>query len=132
MTAHISQVPVGTYKKAHRHGPGAHVIVVEGSGYSLMWPEGSDLRRFDWEVGSLVVPPDMWFHQHFNTGPEPAKYLALRWNSRKYRVFKKQEVDKDVADGGSQIETKDEDPRVRQIFEEELAKHGVESRLDPL
>ena len=132
MGAHISQFPVGTYKKAHRHGPGAHVIIIGGQGYSLMWPEGSQPRRFDWRDGSIVVPPEMWFHQHFNTGPNPARYLALRAGGRKYpRPWgaKQYGVDKSVKSGGDQIEYEDEDPQIRQMFEQELAKQGVACRM---
>ena len=131
MTAHIAEFPVGTYKKAHRHGPGAHVVIIGGKGYSLMWPEGSPMERFDWHEGSVVVPPEKWFHQHFNTGPTPARYLALRWNSRKFRMREKgYGTDESIRSGGDQIEYGDEDPQIRRMFDEELMKEGITCRMD--
>jgi hypothetical protein len=47
--SHISQFPVGTYKKAHRHHPGANIIILEGEGYSLMWsPEREEEIQINW------------------------------------------------------------------------------------
>ena len=37
MHAHVSEMPVGTYKKAHRHGPDFHVYCVKGEGFSIFW-----------------------------------------------------------------------------------------------
>jgi hypothetical protein len=132
MSAHISEFPVGTYKKAHRHGPGAHVIILRGQGYSMVWPEGEEPKRYDWHEWSLFVPPEMWFHQHFNVGGEPARYLALKpFSSRKFPGLGKQfGASEDVKQGGGQIEYRDEEPRIRKTFESELAKRAVRSRMD--
>jgi oxalate decarboxylase/phosphoglucose isomerase-like protein (cupin superfamily) len=130
LAGHISEFPVGTYKKAHRHGPGAHVIILTGAGYSLIWQEGEKPMRIDWQPGSMLVPPEMWFHQHFNTGSEPARYLVFHIRSRKYRVFRyynKSHVS--TKEGGHQIEYRDESPEIRKMFEQELRRNGVECQM---
>jgi len=134
MAAHISEFPVGTYKKAHRHGPGAHVIILNGTGFTLLWPEGEEPRKVDWHTGSMVVPPDRWFHEHFNSGTEPARYLALRWGSQRYDTGGVFSADARLADvsvkkGGLQIEYEEEDPKIHAIFEEELKKNGALCRM---
>jgi oxalate decarboxylase/phosphoglucose isomerase-like protein (cupin superfamily) len=131
MNSHISQFPVGTYKKGHRHGPGAHVIILTGEGYSLMWPEGEEPRRYDWEVGSMIVPPNLWFHQHFNTGKIPARYLAFKHevvSVRNAQGVPKAWISQRV--GGDQIDYADEKPVVRTLFAEALAKNGLTSKMD--
>jgi oxalate decarboxylase/phosphoglucose isomerase-like protein (cupin superfamily) len=129
MGSHISEFPVGRYKKAHRHGPGAHVIILGGQGYSLLWPPNDgEMVRVDWKPGSVVVPPNQWFHQHFNSGADPARYLALRWNSWRYRfvaLTDEKPIEVDVKQGGGQIEYEDEDPKIHEIFESALAKAGA-------
>jgi oxalate decarboxylase/phosphoglucose isomerase-like protein (cupin superfamily) len=131
LNSHISQFPVGTYKKCHRHGPGAHVIILSGEGYSLMYPEGETPQRFDWEVGTMIVPPNMWFHQHFNTGTTPARYLAFKHEG--VAVRNAQGVPKawiSTRIGGDQIDYADEAPEVRTMFAEELARHKLESHME--
>jgi hypothetical protein len=97
-----------------------------------MWREGEALQRFDWGPGSLIVPPERWFHQHFNAGAGPARYLALRWGSKKFFGIMGEGSDrpfKDIKEGGDQIEYGDEDPMVRRMFEEALAEVGIESKM---
>ncbi len=122
---------MGTYKKAHRHQSGAHVIILSGEGYTLIWKEGNPNQRYDWKIGSMIVPPEMWFHQHFNVGKEPDRYLALHGRmSRKYKSgLKVWKVDKNIKEGGDQIEYEDEDPMIQKMFEEELAKRGIQSQM---
>ena len=131
MNSHISQFPVGTYKKAHAHGPGAHVIVLSGEGYSLMGPEGEEPQRFDWQEGSMIVPPNMWFHQHFNIGTTPARYLAFKAEGvsiRNAQGVPRAWISRRI--GGHQVDYADESPQVRQTFAEALANVGLKPRMD--
>lgn len=133
MESHISEFPVGTYKKAHRHGPGAHVIVLEGEGYSLMWAEGEEPVKYDWKPGSMIIPPDRTFHQHFNVGATPARYLALSYLQIKFhRKTGVQMSSLSTRLGGDQIEYEDESPQVRELYLAELAQRGVTCGMDPI
>ncbi len=136
MHAHESEMPVGTYKKAHRHGPDFHIFPVTGRGYSLHWYEGDrDTQRFDWEHGSVFAPADRQFHQHFNVSAEPARYLAVAFGSQRYptvadKMATWMGMDVSVKEGGRQVEYEDEDPRIRRMYETELAKRGLRSHMD--
>lgn len=135
MHAHVSEVPAGRYKKGHRHGPDVHVFCVCGTGYSLLWYDGEpDFVRVDWRHGVVYAPPDQMFHQHFPTSQINARYLAIGHGSLRYpftqsmrQIFLGSDVD--VKRGGNQIEYADQDPRIHQIYLEELAKSGVACRM---
>jgi len=134
MEAHVSSFPVGTYKNAHRHAGGAHIIILSGQGYTLLWKDDRTKTRIDWESGSMFAPPEGLFHQHFNTGKDTARYLALKagaeFDARKFKgILKRYEIDTSVKLGGDQIEYEDEDPEIRKMYKEELEKKGVEWKM---
>lgn len=119
--SHVSDFQPGNYKKAHRHGGGAHILILKGEGYSLMWPDGGEKIRVDWKPGAFFSPPDIWWHQHFNVSDRPARYLAFRWGSRKYRMPRLFQPDERMGTGSSQIEYEEEEPEIRATFERECA-----------
>ena len=79
----------------------------------------------------MIVPPNMWFHQHFNTGPTPSRYLAFKYEG--VAVRNAQGVPKawiSARIGGDQLDYADESPAVRSRFAEALAKHGLTHDMD--
>jgi len=136
MKSHISEFPIGTYKKAHCHGPGAHLVLLSGSGgFSLVWTkeDRSDMKKLDWQHGSMVVvPSDNCYHQHFNTGTNRARYLALRSGDQGLnapRAGGGDGADKSIKEGGWQIEYGDEEQEIHQIFEKDLKAHGASCKM---
>ncbi len=126
LSAHMSEFAARTYKKAHRHGPGRAIIIPVGEGYSIMWEEGKDKVVIPWHECSMFVPPNRWFHQHFNVGDAPARYLAMHPPMQFHGHAEK------VTDRAKdQIEYVDEASEVRERFEAELAKRNLTSLMDP-
>lgn len=121
---HISEFPGRSYKKAHRHGAGAHVILLSGSGYSLLWKGDEAPVRVDWQPGAVIVPPQMWFHQHFNVGDSPARYLALRFGGGPHGIIPDYIDERPTREGGDQIEYEDESPEIKELFEAEIRGHA--------
>ena len=136
MGNHISEFPIGTYKKAHRHGPGAHLFILSGdAGYSLLWTkeDRSDMMKCDWQVGTIVIiPGEGTYHQHFNSGTTRARYMALRDGKGGF-VAPNTAAGGDVSmkEGGIQVEYEDQAPEIHEIFLAELAKSGGECKMDP-
>lgn len=122
MRAHISAVGVGDYKKAHIHGEGVHIIQLGDAGYSLYWREGEEPRKVDWKFGMLHAPADKEWHQHFNVGDTPGRYLPISYGNFRYpftkanvaNVLHRYSVKSQI-----QIEYEDEDPRIRAMFDAE-------------
>ncbi len=124
MWSHMSVFPSKTYKKGHRHGPGVVIVIPGGKGYSIMWEEGKEKVIVPWHEGSVFVPPNRWFHQHFNVGDSYARYLAFH---APRGVAARSERIEDLA--RDQIEYPAEDPFIRQKFEGELTKRGLKSLM---
>ncbi|MHB8619949.1 MAG: cupin domain-containing protein [Chloroflexota bacterium] len=115
MLSHVSRFPVGTYKKAHRHGPGAHVYTLDSTGYTLMWKEGEKPERYDWHEGTIVCPPAGVWHQHYNTGSEPCRFIAFHASTAVQRE-----------EGGiEQINFDDQESSMREMYEDECRRNGV-------
>jgi hypothetical protein len=131
MQGHISEFPPGTYKMGHKHGVGAHVIILTGVGYSLLWFRGEKPRKVDWKDGAVISPAHMEYHQHFNTGPTPARYLALRLGNLD-RSGNREGSENGLPmstiserEGGWQVDYGDQDPAVHELFKAECAKNGA-------
>lgn len=147
----IGQHENGRYSKAHAHGSAAVLICLRGKGYTYTWPatlgqtpwkdgKGHLVRRQDYEPVGMVSAAPMggnWFHAHFGVSREPLRLTAWFGPNAPGRERGRpgeEAIDYgaiDIKDGGTAIPYYDEDPFLRQEFEETLAKEGIQSRMDP-
>ncbi|HEX9880404.1 MAG TPA: cupin domain-containing protein [Candidatus Binatia bacterium] len=150
---HVSEFPPASYKKAHGFGTGAATggrsrtgltnensyLFLSGEGYDLQWDPGVkpgpgvEWKRFDFKKGSLMTNGQAG-HQHFNPSGEPARYLVLRYGNDQFGLREGQGRQSygRGQERRPQIEFKDEEPRIRALFEEECRRHGVTSNMPPV
>ena len=48
----------------------------------------SEFKEIPWRHGVMYAPPFWMMHQHFNTSPVPARYLACSLGSRRYSALR--------------------------------------------
>ncbi|MDE2838740.1 MAG: cupin domain-containing protein [Chloroflexota bacterium] len=139
----VAEYPSGRYSKTHAHDSGPIIVCLSGKGYSITWPretgtqpwkngKGDLVKRQDYGPGGIVsaAPGNAnWFHGHFGASAEPLRVLAfLGGFPRRTAGAPGVEMhvhNVDVKEGGNTIEYEDEDPYVRQMFKEQLAKVGA-------
>jgi len=91
LPAHVEQFPFGTYERAHRHNAGATIILLSGTGYSLLWPnslgptpwkdgKGDQVERVNWEPGVLFAPNQSPLEGYRKMVWVVAKLDATHWN----------------------------------------------------
>ena len=126
---HCTLMPAGTYKRAHRHGIGAHLVILDGQGYSLLWFEDEEATRVDWKDGTVISPMEGQFHQHFSTGQGAVRYMAFRMGALDMRPATPRRTAQGAQgldEGIRGIPYDLEDPAIYDLYVEECAKNGAE------
>jgi hypothetical protein len=142
----IAEYPAGRYSKTHAHQSGPVLLCLSGSGYTLTWPralgttpwrdgKGHLVKRQEYRPGGIVSAApggDDWFHGHYGSSKAPLRVLAYLGAFEGYPTRVEGapgdiiiDVNQDIKEGGKTIQYRDEDPEVRRIFKEALARNGA-------
>jgi len=133
MLTFAAEYPVGTYTTAHWHEGGVQIYIAQGQGFTLMWPpelgwhpwadgKADRVARVDFTEGTVYSPPSGWWHQHFNTGNVPVRYIPTGPGLPATRADGRALVYTSVREeGGHQLDYDLEDPQVRVLYNEAIA-----------
>ena len=149
----IAQYPSGRYSKAHYHQSGAVLVCLRGKGYTFNWPvtlsprpweagKGDQVLIQEYGPGGLVAAAPgggSWFHQHFSVGKDPLRSINYwggptgRWGDELTGDEQGDEVKSGnifgIHQGGRTILYEEEDPYIRQYYQQRLREEGVEINM---
>jgi hypothetical protein len=102
---------------------GSLLFGVDGEGMTLSRGfDDADFTRTNWRHGIAFAPAGLTFHQQFNVGAAPARFLRLELGgvaSPMFRPRRKSYGDADVyASGSAVIEIAEQDARIEAIWRE--------------
>jgi mannose-6-phosphate isomerase-like protein (cupin superfamily) len=130
----VRELAPGSYAKASRQLQGSHIFGVDGEGYTLVWKEGAEtFTRMAWRHGVVCAAGGMLFHQHFNAGAAPARFLDVQLGSARFPMFRARRAsygDASVyAAGSATIPYAQQDPRIHAQWLETIKTKGVTSQM---
>lgn len=142
----IAEYPAGRYSKGHYHSAGAVLICLRGTGYTYTWPselgihpweEGNveQVKRQDYVPGGLVSAapgPGNWFHQHFGVAKDVFRVFKISTGKPWLTHSAQTEAvwgNADMEEGGHSIPYWQEDPYIRQEYQEAIRAVGGEFRM---
>ena len=119
--ADLVEIAAGAYGRAERRMFGSLMLGVAGEGMTLSWSEAPDNpAQARWRHGVAFAPEGMMFHQHFNIGNAPARFLSIDLGSvaaPMFRPRRRAHGDTEVyAAGSAIIELADQDARIEAIW----------------
>lgn len=144
----ISEFPIGRYSRAHHHPAGAVLVCLRGGGYTFTWPVAcgqtpwkdgyaDQVKQINYKDGGLVAAAPGggdWFHQHFAIARQALRVINF-WGgpvpvgTNNLNPLTGKSSNLNIRDGGNSIAYSDEDPFVREKFEEELGKIDMKSDM---
>jgi hypothetical protein len=147
----IAQYPAGRYSKGHYHASGAVLVCLRGKGYTFNWPvslgprpweagHGDGVKLQEYGPGGLVAAAPgggNWFHQHFAISKDPLRSINYwggptgRWGDEIVEDGGDGEEIKSgnifgIHQGGRTILYEEEDPYIREYYQQRLKLEGVE------
>ncbi len=68
--AFIREIPVGWKSGKHKHNMEAIIMIIQGTGYTVI-----DGIKHEWKKGDVITIPPVAVHQHFNSSTKEAARL---------------------------------------------------------
>lgn len=90
--AMIIEMPAQSSSEEHRHIYAEEIIVLSGSGRTIFKQNEKIRQEIEWAEGSYLFTPFNLWHQHFNTGDKPARFLVVTPAPLLINIFRNRKV----------------------------------------